>query len=423
MAGYGNEMNMIQKEERIAFWDWVIHKGIATSDRLRRKLSVNELNFVGRSSYSHGNPRDYFVYRTLDEVQKASTRLMQWKEFFFSKEKEEIRAHESAKQILRVTQQGVYDEVSLRVRKLTELTAQLILFSYTNEQQYYKDYLCVSEMIAYLNDQSDRMEFYAYESRNAEDHINYLKSIIDTLEKNGLDPARRWYLKQNSSINAIIKPKYSSFRERYKKILSYGKADEITLIGKSYRHAYAESDFIHFSYDEHCCLFSEELVLSKIDKMSVLIISILTKLNDLLGGVLGSEDQDLVSRSEEVSKKAYLEWTSSKAKPGDYVAVGQDIGVVLEENKSSYGFFSYKIRYLGKPPLPHVREDSFAVFEVFRLGSRKELNEMILKCYRDVGAQIEIGKIEELDSQVFENFLLKSFKQTYRAFVDVNNLI
>ena len=412
-------MIIISKEERIKFWDWVIDKGIATSNRIRKKLSINELNFKNIVSHGHANSRDYFAYRVLDEVQKAATRLIQWKDFFLDAGK--CQEHESAEQILRVTLQGVYDEVNLRARKLTELTAQLILFSYTNEQMYYKDYLCFSEMITYINDQSDREEFYAYKSKNAEDSIDDLKSIIRELEKKGLDPSKRWYLKESISVDKIIRPRYSDFRDRYRKILAYKKADEITLIGKSYRHAYGESDFIHFSHDEHTCIFNEESILLKIDKASILIISILTRLNILLGGMLGNEDQDLLSLSDEISKKAYLEWSTSKAKVGDYVAIGQDIGVVLEENKSKCGFFSYKIKYLSEPPLPHIREDSFAVFEIFRLGSKKDLSEMILKCYKKVGADVEISKIEALDSNYFEDMLVKSFKETYDIFVHFRN--
>lgn len=403
------------KEEHKIFWDLIITKGISTSDRIRKKLSINELNFKNIVSYGHPNPRDYFAYRILDEIQKAATRFIQWKEFFSFEG--ECQEHESADQIHRITLQGVYDEVNLRVRKLTELAAQLILFSYTNELQFYKDYLYFSEMIFYMNNQSDRNEFYGYKSENAEDYINDLKSMIRKLEQDGIDVSKRWYLQEPVSIDKMEKPKYSTFRDKYRKILSYKKADEITLIGKSYRHAYGESDYIHFSYDEKCCIFNEESVLLKIDKVAILIINILTRLNDLLGGVLGDEDKDLLSFSDAVSQKAYLEWTTSKAKPGDYVAIGQDVGVVLEENMSKYGFFSYKIKYLSEPPLPHVKEDSFAVFEIYRIGNKKELGEMILKCYKQAGFEIEISKIEDLDDKLFNEALVKSFKETYKAFI------
>ena len=58
--------------------------------------------------------------------------------------------------------------------------------------------------------------------------------------------------------------------------------------------------------------------------------------------MLGDKDKDLVRFSDDVTQKAYSEWTTSKAKPGDYVAIGQDVGVVLEENNSKYGFFLTK---------------------------------------------------------------------------------
>ena len=403
------------KEEYKIFWDFIIVKGISTSDRIRKKLSINELNFKNIVSYGHINPRDYFAYRTLDEIQKAATRFIQWKEFFSSEG--ECQEHESADQIHRITLQGVYDEVNLRVRKLTELAAQLILFSYTNELQFYKDYLYFSELIAYMKDQSDRKEFYGYKSENAEDHINYLKLMIRKLEQDGIDVSKRWYLQEAVPIDRMRSIKKSSFREIYKKILAYKKADEITLMGKSYRHAYGESDYIHFSYDEKSFIFNEESVLLKINRVAILIINILTKLNDLLGGVLGDEDKDELSFTDDVIQKAYLELTTSKAKPGDYVAIGQDVGVVLEENKSKFGFFYYKIKYLSEPPLPHVKEDSFAVFEIYRIGNKKELGEMILKYYKQAECEIEISKIEDLEDKLFNEALVKSFKETQKAFI------
>src|SRR4030043_1642389 len=92
------------KEEHKIFWDLIITKGISTSDRIRKKLSINESNFKNIVSYGHANPRDYFAYRILDEIQKAATRFIQWKEFFSSEE--ECHEHESADQIQRITSQG-----------------------------------------------------------------------------------------------------------------------------------------------------------------------------------------------------------------------------------------------------------------------------------------------------------------------------
>jgi len=407
--------------ERLNFWDWTITKGCATSHRIRSKLSINESNFKSKVAYGHDSCRDYFIYRALDEVQKSATRLIQWKEFFSSKGA--LQEHEAAEQMFRMTLQGVYDEITLRVRKLTELIAEVILFSYTNEEIYYKDYLYFSEMIAYLNDQSDREEFYAYRSNNADDYIGELRLMIKGLEKD-MDPLKRWYLKKAFPIDKIAEPRLSGFRDKYRIILSYKKSDEITLLGKSYRHAYGESTYVHFSHDEHSCVFNENACLLEVDKVCILIVNILKKLNDLLGGVLEVEDLDLRNLSDEVGQKAYFEWTTSKAKPGDYVAIGQDLGVVLEENRSKYGFFSYKIKYLSEPPLPHIVEDYFAVFEIFRLGNRIELNKMIRECFKKVGTDIEISKIESLDKTFFEKTLVECFKKTYEAFrkFDVSNI-
>ena len=398
----------MNKEQKI-FWDFIITKGIATSDRIRKRISIKESDFKNIISYSHNNPRDYFAYRILDEIQKAATRFIQWKDFFSSEG--EILEHESSEQIYRITLQGVYDEVNLRVRKLTELATELILFKYTNEPIYYKDCLYFSEIISYTKDQSDRNEFYNYKSRNAEDYIIDLKSKIKYLEQDGLDVSKRWYLQKQETIDKIKNPKNSTFRDRYRKILSYKNADEITLIGKSYRHAYRESDYIHFTHDEKCYIFNEKSVLLKINKVAILIINILTRLNSLLGNVLGDEDKDLLDFSNDTSQKAYSEWTTSKTKPGDYVAIGKDLGIVLEENKSQYGFYSYKIKYLSDPPLPHIKEDTFAIFEISRFGNKIELANMIKNHFKQARTEINLDEILNLDEEFFHAKLVESFKE------------
>jgi len=42
---------------------------------------------------------------------------------------------------------------------------------------------------------------------------------------------------------------------------------------------------------------------------------------------------------------------------------------------------------------------------------------MILKCYKQVGFEIEISKIEDLDDKLFNEALVKSFKETYKAVI------
>lgn len=410
---------MIVKNERNQFWDFVIDKGLSTSNRLRKLLSIDETQYKHIVPYSHKKPKDYFAYRILDEIQKAATCLMRWKEFF-SEKGSEICKEDIEKQIHRITLQAVYDEVNLRSRKLTESVAELILFSHTNEQIYYKDYLCFSEMISYQRDQSDRIEFYGFKNENAQDYISELKKEIKNIEQQGIDVSKRWYLESRKSIDDIKVPKFSTFRKKYSDILSLQKPDEITLIGKSYNHAYGESKHVHFSADDLSVVFDIDKVLLKIDKVAILIIHHLIKLTDLLGKKLTAEDDNLLSFTDNMSSKAFAEWTTSKANVGDYVAIGSDLAIVLEEGKSRYGFYFYKVKYVSEPPLPHIKEDYFAVFEIYRVGSKEELYDMVLNSFQKVHVKIDRKDIVSLDDKVFEDALIKSFKETYDLFK--NNL-
>ena len=59
-------------------WKHAFALGIEGAHALRQKLSLDEDNFCFRAPYSHEDSRKVYVYRGLDEVQKAAMCLMSW---------------------------------------------------------------------------------------------------------------------------------------------------------------------------------------------------------------------------------------------------------------------------------------------------------------------------------------------------------
>ena len=391
------------------FWRHAFGVGIKGAHALRQRLDLNEDNFRFRAPYSHKNARNVYIYRALDEVQKAATCLVRWAEFF--KEGKLIDADENLqKQIMRVTEQAVYDEQALRCRKLTETLVDTILFLKTNEDMYFRDYFYLNELSEYLAAQKDRSEFYGFKSRNSEHHIQRLKNCILRLEGSGLDFDKRWYLCHAKSIACVREPSLSSFRSRYRRISIQQGPEVSALLAKCYSDAYGHSRDVHFTAHDTSWEFSKKALVMASNKAALLMVNLILKLREL-SLMPFDEPDDVMSeiRTHLETSLPYAELTAPKAGIGDYVLIGEDLAQVKEERRSKYGYLSYQVRYVSRPPIPSIGEDWFACFQVFRLGSRAELLERaktILSKYTEEKA-ID-GPLAAIDDAYFEQLLKQS---------------
>src|SRR5271168_4109795 len=73
------EPKVLPIPERYALlWEHCLNVGIRGSDDLRKELGLDEVNFRHIASSAHAEPRRCYIYRVLDEVQKAAICIMQW---------------------------------------------------------------------------------------------------------------------------------------------------------------------------------------------------------------------------------------------------------------------------------------------------------------------------------------------------------
>jgi len=401
------------------FWDHAINVAFSGGHDLRKLLSLDEVNFRFRAPYSHKTPRNIFIYQAIDEAQKAATSLMRWKKFFSGNEAEisNKEGEDTKNQVKRITEQAVFEEQSLRCRKLTEILADTILFLNTNEDIYYKDYFCFCDLVEYQNTQKDRNEFFGFKSHNSESHIQWLKQQILEIEKNGLEIGKRWYLSKPESITSLKNIKLSSFRSKYKKISLDQNTEVITLLGKSYLHAYGESQNIHFSANDTSMSYDDRTPLLKANKVAVLLINLLLKAQEL--SLVSSPKMDkLLSgiKTENAGFNPYRELTTSQASIGDYVLAWGDLGQVIEERKSKYGYFCYNIRYIGKPPLEEIPDDWFASFEIRRIGNKAELLNQVKSIFAK--CNIDENALKSINDKIFEQSLNKSIAEVLKLIVN-----
>jgi hypothetical protein len=396
-------------------WDCAIDIGLKTGHELRKQLNLDEDNFRFRAPYSHGDSRNVYIYRAIDEVQKAATCLIRWKEFFSDEDKSRYKK-DVEKHMMRITQQAVFDEQSLRCRKLTELLTDTILFLNTNEDIYFKDYFYLSDLAEFQSMQEDRGEFYGFANRNSEDHIQWLRKCILKLEKTGLDINKRWYLSEAKPITSLTKVKLSSFRSKYKKIAKTQGPEIITLLAKYYLQAYGESRFIHFSANDTSYGFSDDSPVMKANKVALLMTNLIVKLQEL-SLLKFDQSNDILSeiRSGIAAAKLYTNLTMPPVHIGDYVLVWGDLGQIIGERKSKYGFFCYHVRYIDKPPLENITDDWFASFEIQRIGSKPELLEKV-KSIISRHCSIDETKMASIDDTIFEQSLSLSIHETLKLF-------
>ena len=150
----------------------------------------------------------------------------------------------------RIDYETIIDDQQFRTRKLAEVLVDAILFSTTNDQAHFGDYFFLHELNECARSQEDRCEFLGFQNKNAELIAKWLCEEIGKLEKRGLDPKSRWYIKTGKVMNKDWTLKgvpFSSFRQRYKKILPMAFPGELTVLGKSYVYAYGMSKDVHFT--------------------------------------------------------------------------------------------------------------------------------------------------------------------------------
>ncbi|HAO79357.1 MAG TPA: hypothetical protein DCQ92_10335 [Verrucomicrobia subdivision 3 bacterium] len=372
--------SLSEKEEKL--WDFYLSVGVQGADELRKELGLDELNFRRLAPNLNREPKKYFLYRILDEIQKASLKIVYWKEYLAEEERDKLQ---------RIDCETIIDDQQFRARKLAEMLVDAILFSTTNNQAHFGDYFFLHELDECARSQEDRYEFFGFHNKNAEWNANWLCEEIGNLEKAGLEPKSRWYIKNGEVLNEKWGKKrvpFSSFRDRYKKILPIALPSELTVLGKSYVHAYSGmSKDVHFTPHDTSSGFREEEIREGVDRVGLLVLALIIRCQHLLGCVPKGINKRYREMHDSNTGPAELVEALKKkpAEAGDIVWVQGDYAEVLSVTTSKYGYPAYHVKYIEHSPLPEVLEDWFAGFEV-RLVAKKI---QIEKAADAVGEEIE----------------------------------
>jgi hypothetical protein len=356
-------------ERETKLWDFYLSVGVQGADELRKELGLDELNFRRLAPNLNQKPKEYFLYRVLDEIQKAALKIFDWKESLSEIEPDKMQ---------RIDYETIIDDQQFRARKLAEALVDAILFSTTDDQAHYGDYFLLHELNECARSQEDRYEFFGHHNKNSEWSANWLCEEIRNLEKAGLNPKSRWYVKEGHVLNEKWTKKgvpLSSFRDRYKKILPIALPSEFNTIGKSYIHAYSMSKDVHFTPHDTSSSFDEDQIFRGVDRVGLLILALIIRCQLLFGRVPEGINKRYREMHDSNTEPAELAGSLKKkpAEIGDIVWIQGEYGEVLNVTMSKYGYPAYHIKYIEHLPLNEVPEDWFAGFEVKLVAKKAQM--------------------------------------------------
>lgn len=104
--------------------------------------------------------------------------------------------------INRTILEGFINEQNLWRRRLSECLVDLICFTESNEQPYFKLFISANELSDVLYTNKDFFEFFECKTSNFEKSaLDVLKIMNEVIEKT--DKSKRWFLKKSASFDKL----------------------------------------------------------------------------------------------------------------------------------------------------------------------------------------------------------------------------
>ena len=267
----------------------------------------------------------------------------------------------SGERIAHLLYESIVDEFEVRFRRLQEYLCNLICFSQTNEQKYFKLFFASEDLanIKFANQDID--EFFGHPIENFSFQYNELLKRCKTLISE-LDKSKCWFL--NPGVNFGSEPTQtimSSFRQRFKKALLVANDGEKVVLGPTYKVGYGgTSKSAHASVEEHLRDYNAEDVKHKIGKIPIICLNILQRISEIGNIEWPKNFINLLetARSGEGARKGIFSVTQGNYEAGDLVTTeGGDVAEILRADKFRYGYKCYLVKYIFNSKIPDISEE------------------------------------------------------------------
>jgi len=385
-----------QEPSEDALLNWLIRG----ADELRKRLNISERDFNMLSRAHNSRGRGHFIYATLDEIEQVAFALKLTQDSF-AEPPADNSSDELWRRITRNTYTAIESEQSLQIRRLTEVLVSIINFSQTNADEYYDHYLLYKELEQRQKKKADYAKYFKCENLNNLSAITFLKASITRAEsKLGLNKC--WYL-QGKNPAANGEAKIASFKDYFNSALPIATKAERFALGFSYAYSYGEtSQSIHLNIGGFKSRRSFEMLKSRRGQIWYLAIHCLNRCRRLLNirsqKDIGADISRVLNQS--LTSDFYRRLTQPNIAKGDFVSVFDSLCEVIGSAKSEFGYKSFKVRYLTRPPIPDQKEDWFPAINVRKQLDGKDLRDDVLKLL-----QLPDGRQAKLNPKILRKIL------------------
>lgn len=385
-----------------------------TAAALQKRFSIDEVGYQRVMGHTHADSRAYFLYGVLDEVLKTTVAGLRWLQLLNEPEKTPEAMGKEEQHSARLVLESVIDEQEMWVRKLTEILLDLVLFSSTNEQEFYRLYLACKQLDAYIGLQADFEEFYACRSANADSTIQLLLGEIEEIRQR-INIGKAWFVADGINLRQPPPPGriFRSVRQRFMRAQANASSDLRHVLGPSYELGYSSpSRSVHPNVGGPNQEFTEAEVERNLSKIGLLGLHIMAVAHELAGIEPEGEAKQLVdSLKNSDGPELFRRVFQREFEIGDVVfAYGDDLCQIVDKAKSKYGNTSYKVRYLVKPMLEGIEEDWFPARYIGLLYRRRDIKPAMIEAVRQTGVSADqIAALEQLDEAEAAKILARTF--------------
>lgn len=359
---------------------------IAAVGEMRERLKVSEEYYTSIFPTASPYGRDLYLYGVLDLVERACFSYARIDESMDHNllqnpsDEAELRLH-------RNYHHSLLAEGAVATRKLVEALAELINFSGTNEEPFYRHYLLKKLEDSYRRANNNRERFYSKASLNIERTAKRFTDDAAKLETQ-LDRARCWYLRKTKSGRGNS---LAPFDEVFDTALRYASPHERLALGLTYDLAYSRpSKSIHWSIGSVEPVINPSYIKVAQGQILVLCSHVLFQCRRIhrwrnrRGAII---ELMQLFRKEESTIELYRTISKTTLSRGDFVIVQGELAEVLEVARSQFSYRIYRVRFLSKSPFPDVPEDWYTGPEMRIFVRTGEIKERALELVAKTGVE------------------------------------
>lgn len=382
---------------------------IRAGAQLRKHIKWSNDSYHMVYGANSGDPKGYYLYGVLNEVEKACFSMMQAADWVKESE-ESYNSKEFNEEEQRINDnllQSKIDELSVWERKMTELMVALVGFRNSNEENYYRHFLAVHELQNLTYSQNDLSEYYGMQSENYAYQQRELHDVIDRIAAE-LDVAKTWYVEKTRG--GVLKRKLQNFNKRFEYAFEMMEEQLRATLRTQYLSFGSQSSRIHVGTVSHDRNLDLKDVSAHVGRIGMLTIHVVVLVKELLGaeGDGGAiKTCTRIINENDYPVNLHRRRTNPDVIIGDFVVAGGDLAQVVNVNTSEkYGFKSFRVCFLEREPLPGLTEDEFVGEHIRKIFRGEDLIKQTVEMTKKLNPDAKPSE-EEINQLMREGIVLE----------------